>query len=138
MKKMFTYFKRKIILFFGKTKYKDFSNKSLTKNEKICKSICLKMIKHKSSKFLLSPISKKRYIKNDELEMFIVLNDKQVKITNSKYHYDVLLTEREWDRIVFFYDNKTEKIREELEEHMFCKINNSLNEILKQIKDGSI
>lgn len=80
--------------FFVKTKYKDFSNKSLTKNEKICKSICLKMIKHKSSKFLLSPISKKRYIKNDELEMFIVLNDKQVKITNSKYHYDVLLIER--------------------------------------------
>ena len=96
------------------------------------------MISHKSSQFLLAPISMKRFIKNDELGIFIVLNSGRIKITNSVYHYDILLPEREWDRLCYIYDNKTESIRETMEETVFNKINSSLNTILKDIKNGKI
>ena len=37
----------------------------LTENDKICKAICYKLIKHHNSRFLIAPRSGKRYIKNE-------------------------------------------------------------------------
>ena len=103
-------------------------------NERICKSICYKLINLYDSKFLIAPISGKRYIKNSRLELFVILDDRRVSITNHVYHYDVLLNERDWDRLSSMYDNKTEKIRQEFEDEMKSQINNSLHNILDKMK----
>lgn len=105
-------------------------------NERICKSICHKLINQDDSKFLIAPISGKRYIKNTRLGLFIILDDRRITITNHVYHYDVVLNERDWDRISGMYDNKTEKIRQEFEDEMISQIKNSLNSILERIRNS--
>lgn len=107
----------------------------LSQNERICKTICYKLIKHSDSKFLIAPLSGKRYIKNESLKIFIILDDKKVTITNHVYHYDVILPQRDWDRLVLMYDNKTEAIREEFENEMMSQIVCSLSTILSKVSE---
>lgn len=104
-------------------------------NERICKSICYKMINNPHSKFLIAPLSGKRYIKNEVLKVFIILDDKKVTITNHIYHYDVILTQRDFDRVSHMYDNKTEEIRNEFENEMMSQIVVSLSTILYKISE---
>jgi len=104
-------------------------------NERICKSICYKMINNPHSKFLIAPLSGKRYIKNEVLKVFIILDDKKVTITNHIYHYDVILTQRGFDRVSHMYDNKTEEIRNEFENEMMSQIVVSLSTILHKISE---
>lgn len=105
----------------------------LEDNERICTSVCRKLINHPNSKFLIAPLSMKRYIKNSELELFIVLQDRQISITNHVYHYDVVISNRNWERVTTMYDNKTEKIRQEFENEMSSQIKHSLSTILTKL-----
>jgi hypothetical protein len=49
-------------------------------------SICRRLINHDSSKFLIAPLSGKRYIKNEEVDLLLsrdeILFSVKVKITN--------------------------------------------------------
>ena len=38
---------------------------------------------------LIAPLSQKRYIKNETLQMFVVLQDDRINITNHIYNYDI-------------------------------------------------
>jgi hypothetical protein len=107
--------------------------RELTKNETICLSICRKLISHPDSKFLIAPVSHKRYIKNENLGLFVVLDDTQVSITNHVYHYDVNLTFDEWDKLRKIYDAKTEKIRQDYESEIRSQIVHSLSTILEKV-----
>jgi hypothetical protein len=132
------FFKRRYIKYLIWIRYKKFEGATgevpLGPNERLCKSICHKLINQDDSKFLIAPISGKRYIKNSRLGLFIILDDKRISITNHVYHYDVSLNEREWDRLSKMYDNKTEKIRQDFEKEMVSQIKNSLNSILEKIQ----
>jgi hypothetical protein len=117
-------------------RYKSFSRNDSSfsiKNEITCKTICYKLINHDGSKFLIAPISGKRYIKNDNLGLFVVLEDRRITITNHIYHYDVVLQQRDWDRITKMYDDKTERIRLDYEVEMMSQINHSLQTILEKL-----
>ena len=105
----------------------------LEDTEKKCASVCRKLINHPKSKFLIAPLSMKRYIKNDELELFVVLQDRRISITNHVYHYDVVISNRNWERVTNMYDNKTEKIRQEFENEMSSQIKHSLSTILTKL-----
>lgn len=122
------------ILLIGRNSFTKESDK-LTENDKICKAICYKLIKHSSSKFLIAPRSGKRYIKNDVLNIFLILDDRKITITNHVYHYDVTLPERDFDRISRMYDDKTELIRETYESDMMSQIVYSLSTILKNVSE---
>jgi len=106
----------------------------LTENQRICLAICRSLITHPESKFLIAPLSGERYIKNAELGLFVVLDDRRISITNHVYHYDVILLDREWDRLSKMYDSKTEKIRQEYKEEIKAQIKHSLRTILDKIE----
>jgi len=122
------------ILLIGRNSFTKESDK-LTENDKICKAICYKLIKHSSSKFLIAPRSGKRYIKNDVLNIFLILDDRKITITNHVYHYDVTLPERDFERISRMYDDTTELIRETYESDMMSQIVYSLSTILKNVSE---
>lgn len=127
------FFKRTYVRYLIWLKYSKWGGtgkEEINPNEKICKTICYKLINQEDSKFLIAPISGKRYIKNSRLELFVILDDRRISITNHVYHYDVILSERDWDRLSIMYDNKTEKIRQIFEDEMKSQIQNSLNKIL--------
>lgn len=112
------------------TRYKMFNHvEQMDTTTKTSLSICRRLINHDSSKFLIAPLSGKRYIKNEEVDLFIIIYDNHLSLTNHVYHYDVVLNQREMDKINFMYDNKTERIRQQFENEIMGQINNSLQSI---------
>ena len=106
-----------------------------TSYEKTSFLICLKMIKHPSTKFMIAPMSQKRYMENKDLDIFVTMNDGNVDLTNHIYHYHVKLTKRDWERITYIYDTETEKRRTNYEEKINSQIKNSLHNVLERISN---
>ena len=107
--------------------------KNVEDNEKICSSICRKLINHPDSKFLIAPLSYKRYIKNAKLELFVVMDERRIAITNHVYHYDVVLQQKDWLKLTQLFDSKTENIRQQYEDEIKSQIIHSLSTILEKI-----
>lgn len=131
MKKLFKrLLKRLYVKWALSTRYKMFNHiEQMDTTTKTSLSICRRLINHDSSKFLIAPLSGKRYIKNEEVDLFIIIYDNHLSITNHVYHYDVVLNQREIDKINNMYDNKTERIRQQFENEIMGQINNSLQSI---------
>lgn len=129
------FFKRKYVKYLISLRYNKLMNEYINPNERLCKSICYKLINQPDSKFLIAPISGKRYIKNSRLALFVILDDRRVSITNHVYHYDVVFGERDFVRIIRMYDNKTENIRQEFENEMKSQIQSSLSTILLKLNN---
>ena len=135
MKKLFKRLMKRLyvkaMLWYRNSFYKNV--KSSEDNEKIFTAICRKLINHPDSKFLIAPLSYKRYIKNSKLGLFVVMDERRVAITNHVYHYDVVLQQTDWIRLTQLFDSKTEKIRQEYETEIKSQIIHSLSTILEKI-----
>jgi ABC-type phosphonate transport system ATPase subunit len=109
-------------------------DKKVSETQKMCMSIARSLITHPESKFLTAPISGKRYIKNEELDLFCILDHGTISITNHVYHYDVVVNDRNWERLSKMYDGKVETIRQEYEDQIMSQISHSLENIIKKVK----
>lgn len=128
------FFKRLYVKWVIWLRYKTLkTSEELNDNQRICLSICRSLINHPESKFLIAPLSGERFIKNSELRLFVILEGRQISITNHVYHYDVTLYDREWDRLTRLYDNKTEFTRQQYKEEVKSQIKNSLRSILDRV-----
>lgn len=107
-----------------------------TGDEKISTSIVRRLINHPDSKFVVSSLSQKRYIKNNTLNLFVTLLDRQISITNHVYHYDVVVSLRDWNKIKKLYDLKNEEITLEYEKQIKSQITHSLSQILDRLNDN--
>jgi hypothetical protein len=103
--------------------------------EKTCFHICLKVIKHPETKFMIAPVSNKRYVENKSMDIFITMMDGSIDLTNHVYHYNVKLNKRDWERISFIFDNETEKRRLNYEDLINSQIKNSLHNVLERISN---
>ena len=124
----------KFVIWFQK-KIRD-NQRTNDENVKICVSICRRLIKHENSKFVIAPISNKKYIKNKELGLFVILDGGKVSITNHVYHYDVFLDFKEWESILRMYDARTEKEVQNYENEIKSQIEFSLSSILTKVNQG--
>ena len=102
--------------------------------EKDCIAICKKLIHKEDTILLLTPISNKRYIRNEELQIFVILEGHNVKVINHVYSYMVFLDQKPWDNIIFTFDTEVEKRRKEFEKEITSNIKHSLQNILQNIK----
>jgi hypothetical protein len=59
----------------------------------------------KYSKFSIAPLSDKKYIVNENLGIFVVLQETNVEITNHVYHYSILMDARVWERKNYLFNN---------------------------------
>ena len=101
--------------------------------EKTAFKICVKLISHPNSDFMIAPLSNKRFIINEELNLFIIIDYGRVEITNHVFHYDVKLSGRDFERISYLYDNETEKRRNAVEVEVKGNIQNSLTKVYDKI-----
>ena len=96
--------------------------------------ICQKLILNPNSKLTNAPISFKRFIKNDNNNMFIVINNRIISLINHVYCYNVYIESTEhYLEICEIFDNEMEKRRQALEDEIKNNIQHSLKEILKKI-----
>jgi len=106
--------------------------------ELYCIEICKKLIPNRDSKLTIAPLSNKRYIKNDNNEMFIVIQDRTISLINHVYSYNVFIeNDKLWSDIISCFDNELEKRRVELEDEIKSNIKHSLKSILDKVSRSS-
>jgi hypothetical protein len=109
------------------------THEELELHEKTAFKICVKLISHEDSVFTIAPLTNKRYILNETLNLFIIIDYGRVEITNHIFHYDVKLSGRDFDRVLYLYDIETEKRRNTTEKEIKTNIKNTLDSIYKKI-----
>ena len=102
-------------------------------HEKTAFKICVKLISDKDSDFMIAPMSQKRFIINEKLNLFIIIDYGRVEITNHVFHYDVRLSNRDYERITYLYDTETEKRRSNTEMTIKSNIKNTLEKVYDAI-----
>ena len=138
MKRIFKFFKKLIIRRIVKSRSQfDYQDPGLLGDVHICKAICRKLITSGGSKFLIAPLSSQRYIKHSELGIFIILDDKKISVINHEYYYsNILLSNRDWDKLTKMYDTKVERVRQELKNEMKSQFKYSLKGILDRVDNS--
>ena len=104
--------------------------------DRLCSGIVRKMIAHPDSKFTIAPLSGKRYIINKSLDIFIIIEDSKIEITNHVYHYVIKLLPKDVNKLVKNFDKKVDEVRIKYEEEIKSQIKNSLNSIFDKITDS--
>jgi len=102
-------------------------------HEKTAFKICVKLISYKDSDFMIAPMSQKRFIINEKLNLFIIIDYGRVEITNHVFHYDVRLSNRDFERVTYLYDTETEKRRSNTEITIKSNIKNTLDKVYEAI-----
>ena len=105
----------------------------VTGYEKISCAIVRKMINHPDSKFTIAPLSGKRYIINKTLDIFVIMEDSKLEITNHVYHYVISLGERDMEKLTNHFNTKVETQRLEYEDQIKSQITNTLHKIYDKI-----
>jgi hypothetical protein len=98
-----------------------------------CLSICTNLIHKENTKLLISPISKKRYIKNDDKRIFIIMESDQLTIVNHNYSYNINVLPKSYDRLTSLFDNEVEKRRQKMEDEIRSNVKHSLSNIYQNI-----
>lgn len=101
--------------------------------EKDCIAICKRLISKEDTVLLLTPISNKRYIRNEELGIFVILENNRVKVINHVYAYTVFLEQKPWSNIILTFDLEVEKRKEKFEKEITSNIKHSLQNILYKL-----
>jgi hypothetical protein len=102
-------------------------------HEKTAFKICVKLISDKDSDFMIAPMSQKRFIINEKLNLFIIIDYGRVEITNHVFHYDVRLSNRDFERVTYLYDTETEKRRSNTEITIKSNVKNTLDKVYEAI-----
>ena len=97
-------------------------------------NICKKLIKLSDSVLLLTPISGKRYITHETQQISIILSASSIQIINQTYSYTVFLGDKEWQKLIDFFNEEVEDRRKVLEDEITSNIKHSLQNILVNIK----
>jgi hypothetical protein len=134
--------KAKVVGFIPRILYKvflalkeKFDPRPIVSNEEdFARQICDKMIVHPQSKLSFSPLSAKRIIKNESLNMYIVLESYTVHVINHVYSYSVYFQDTQsFNDLKELFDNTLEKTRENLELEIRSNIQHSLKKILDRL-----
>jgi len=94
-----------------------------------CLKICRKLINSKNSELIVSTLSSKRYIKNDDMNIFVILHGQTVQIINHVYSYSILTDSKTWDQIISLFNEEQEKRCIKLESEAEINIKKSLKNI---------
>jgi hypothetical protein len=129
MKRLF----KRFSIFFYKLFKKRYKKHEVSENEIKAAAICRKLINHPLSKFLIAPVSKRRYIRNEKLKMYVVISDNKIRIINHVYSYDISIIDSEYNRLEKMFDNKVEGLRLKFEDEINSQIEFSLSSIIKKI-----
>lgn len=133
-KEVVGYIPRILFRFYLYLKQKFDNRPPITQEEQYSVDICLRLIKLQSSKLTYAPISHKRFIKNDDLDMFIVIGSNTVNLINHVYSYSVYIENSDlYLSILRSFDEVLEDRRQELENEIRSNIQHSLKNILQKI-----
>ena len=100
--------------------------------------ICKKLIDKRTTTLLISPISGKRYIKSDDNQLFIIIENNRMTIVNHQYSYNINIWNKTYDLISNAFDIEVEKRREKMETEIRSNVKHSLSNIYKNLTHEKI
>lgn len=103
--------------------------------ENICSAIVRKTINHKDTKYTIAPLSNKRYLVNKTLDIFVIMEDSKVEITNHIYHYVITLPKKDRIKLVNLFEKKVDEERIMYENQIKSQIDNTLHKIYDKINN---
>jgi hypothetical protein len=109
------------------------SHRDVSEYDGITAAIVRKMINHSDSVFTIAPISGKKYIINKTFDIFVIMEDSKVEITNHVYHYVVFLDKKIIEKLNDLYNRKVDSQRLEYERQIISQINNTLHDIFNKV-----
>ena len=105
-----------------------------SQHEKECVDICRKLIPLKETKLLITPLSPKKYIRNDELDIYVIIEGRHVDIINHVYSYSLVLEGKGLEVIMDMFNKELESRRQKFEDEITSNIKHSLKTISNNIK----
>jgi len=104
-------------------------------HEMECLSICKRLIRMEDSILLMTPLTDKRYIKNEQVGIYVIMEKHHVQVINHIYSYSVHLGEKSWTKLIDFYNDEIEERRLQFEKEITSNIKHSLKNILHGIEE---
>ena len=133
-KKTFGYLTRILYRFYLKLKDRFDVGPKPTDEEKYCVQICAKLLDNNASKLTLAPLSESRFIVNEEKQMFVVINNHTINITNHVYSYTVYIQDHSaYSKLVKKFDSILEEERLSIQNEIRRNIKHSLETILRNL-----
>lgn len=113
------------------------SNKYIQKSEheKWAIGICRNLIKVKGTFLLGNFRTQERYIRNEDLGMYVVVKDEVVEIINHTYYYLVPLSGKSHSIICNVFDGHQDTDRQSMDEEIRSNIKHSLECIHDKVKN---
>jgi hypothetical protein len=102
-------------------------------HERQCVMLCKKLAKMTDSVLLMTPLTDKRFLKNERLKIYVIMDSNQVQIIDNVHSYSVTLRERAWQRLIHSYNLEIEERRHALEADITANIRYSLKNLLDEI-----
>jgi hypothetical protein len=128
------YFTKLLFRFYLKLKEKFDQSPKITDEEKYCAQICVKLLDSPSSKLTFAPISESRFIVNEDKQMFVVINNHTINITNHVYSYTVYIQDHSvFSKVVKKFDAILEEERQNIQDEIRRNIKHSLQTILNNL-----
>ena len=109
------------------------TNTSQHENDAI--RITSKLVNDMDSTMLISPLSGKKYIKNEKFGMYIILSSSTVQIINHRYSYVIFISDKKYDKLINEFNVEVEKRRQFFEKEILGNINVSMKSILKTLNE---
>lgn len=106
-----------------------------SEHEKWAISICRNLIKVKDTFLLGNFRTQERYIRNEELGMYVVVKDNVVEIINHTYYYLVPLSGKSRSIICNVFDGHQDADRQSMDEEIRSNIKHSLECIHDKVKN---
>jgi hypothetical protein len=111
----------------------DYRSIDKSSHGKECFTICQKLISNPESELIVSPLTAKRYIKNDESSIFVIIQGRTVQIINHIYSYSIHLDEKMYERVIATFNHEQEKRCLKLESEVEVNIKHSLKNIISNL-----
>jgi hypothetical protein len=100
--------------------------------------ICKKLIDKRTTTLLISPISGKRYIKSDDNQLFIIIENNRMTIVNHQYSYNINIEGKAYYRIIKAFDTEVEQRRELMEKEIRSNVKHSLSNIYEKLTNEKV
>lgn len=112
----------------------DYRSIDKSSHGKECFTICQKLISNPESELIVSPLTAKRYIKNDESSIFVIIQGRTVQIINHIYSYSIHLDDKTYERVIATFNHEQEKRCIKLESEAEVNIKHSLKNIINNLQ----
>ncbi len=137
--KIFKFTKLKRLIKYYYIDYIKYTKKDLyiprSEYEKEVIGICRRITQNPRSELLTCPQTGKRYIKNNELQIYAIIKQNgQVDIINHKYFYSIPLCPKSYSIILNMFDGHVGMRRQDMENDIMANTKNSLVDIYDKVR----